>query len=230
MNSTDIADQLRGVYRPDHWMRNRKWWWAYFIWAIGVAGVNAFKIYDALYEEEKKAKRPGLPPKWTHAEFLEELVYDFLLPGQTQKHVDLLRDIDNASFASSVRTTRSFSMYGSMPQPAEEQYNFRCIDGRKAFFNKRKACHITKDRMDGAYFAQRLDGQRHGWVHALKKHHCQYCYFVWANECDAEQKNGAFKWKKQNKDKIIRCLVCNVNLCFECDHTFHGVASPSSAS
>ena len=42
MNSTDIADQLRGVYRPDHWMRHRKWRWAYFIWAIGVAGVNAY--------------------------------------------------------------------------------------------------------------------------------------------------------------------------------------------
>jgi hypothetical protein len=25
MNSTDIADQLRGNYRPDRWMRQRKW-------------------------------------------------------------------------------------------------------------------------------------------------------------------------------------------------------------
>ncbi len=41
MNSMDIADQLRGVYQQDHWMRNKKWWWAYFIWVIGVAGVNA---------------------------------------------------------------------------------------------------------------------------------------------------------------------------------------------
>jgi hypothetical protein len=44
-------------------MRHRKWWWAYFIWAIGVTGVNAYKIYDALYEEQKATKRPSLPPK-----------------------------------------------------------------------------------------------------------------------------------------------------------------------
>ena len=91
MNSTDIADQLRGVYRPDHWMRHRKWRWAYFIQAIGVAGVNAYKMYDVLYDEQKKEKRPGLPPKWTHAQFLEfEEFYDFILPGQVRKHAGLL--------------------------------------------------------------------------------------------------------------------------------------------
>ena len=50
MNSTNIADQLRGNYRPDQWMRQRKWWWACFIWGIGVAGVNAYKIYEAIYD------------------------------------------------------------------------------------------------------------------------------------------------------------------------------------
>ena len=53
MNGADIADQLRNQYRPDHWMRNRKWWWAFFIWGIGVAGVNAFKMYESMYDEEK---------------------------------------------------------------------------------------------------------------------------------------------------------------------------------
>jgi hypothetical protein len=31
MNATDIANQLRGNYRPDRWMRQRKWWWSVFI-------------------------------------------------------------------------------------------------------------------------------------------------------------------------------------------------------
>jgi hypothetical protein len=35
-------------------MRNWKWWWAFFIWGIGVAGVNTFKMYESMYEEEKE--------------------------------------------------------------------------------------------------------------------------------------------------------------------------------
>ena len=67
MNSTDIADQICGSYRADRWMRQREWWWAFFIWGIGMAGVNAYKIYETIYEEEVAKKTPNLPPKWTHA-------------------------------------------------------------------------------------------------------------------------------------------------------------------
>jgi hypothetical protein len=86
-----------------------------------VAGVIGWKIYDALYEEQKKKNRPGLPPKWSHAGFLEQLVYDFILPGQTKKHVDLLRETDDASLAKSVRSTRSFSLYGQARVRAPEE-------------------------------------------------------------------------------------------------------------
>ena len=58
-------------------------------------------------------------------------------------------------------------------------------------------------------------------MHALEVSHCQYCHFVWVNEFNEVQKI-AFKYKKQDKKKIIQCLVCNVNLCNWCDHTFHG--------
>ena len=30
MNNVDIADQLRGNYCFDHWMRKSKWWWSMF--------------------------------------------------------------------------------------------------------------------------------------------------------------------------------------------------------
>ena len=34
MNNVDIADQLAAVYRWDHWMRIRKWWWSIMFWAL----------------------------------------------------------------------------------------------------------------------------------------------------------------------------------------------------
>ncbi|KAK3240642.1 hypothetical protein CYMTET_49530 [Cymbomonas tetramitiformis] len=66
MNGVDIADQLREIYRFDGpWMRQRKWWWTVFLWACGVAVVNAFILYKNQCEE-------GLVPKserLTHLQF-----------------------------------------------------------------------------------------------------------------------------------------------------------------
>jgi hypothetical protein len=46
--------------------------------------VNAYKIYETIYDEEVAKKMPNLPPKSTHARFLEELVYDFVFPGRSR--------------------------------------------------------------------------------------------------------------------------------------------------
>ena len=42
MNNVDQADQLRGSYRIDRWMRKRKWWWAMWMWGVQVLLVNAY--------------------------------------------------------------------------------------------------------------------------------------------------------------------------------------------
>jgi hypothetical protein len=177
-------------------MRFLKWWWSNFIWAIGVAGVNAWKIYDALYDEQKSGKHLGLSPKWTHTKFLKELVYDFILPGQTKKHVDLLRETDDASVATSVWLTHSFLLYGQL-STSEEEIDWSCPSGMKDYFKKNKAHYITRDRMEKNFFSWRLDGQRHAWVHAMKKHHCQYCHYQWANEFDDAQRE-IFQYMRQN--------------------------------
>ena len=52
MNNVDIADQLRGSYRPDRWMRKHKWWWLMFFWVHGTLLVNAYVAYKRHMEME----------------------------------------------------------------------------------------------------------------------------------------------------------------------------------
>ena len=63
MNSVDIGDQLRNVYRPDGlWMRLRKWWWSIFLWCMGQSVVNGYLVYKRVCE--KAGKQP-----MTHLDF-----------------------------------------------------------------------------------------------------------------------------------------------------------------
>ena len=63
MNSVDIADQLRGYYRPDGlWVKMRKWWWAIFLWCMGQTVVNGYVLYKAVC---RRAKAKPM----THLEF-----------------------------------------------------------------------------------------------------------------------------------------------------------------
>lgn len=231
MNSTDISDQLRNVYRPDHWMRNRKWWWAFFIWAIGVAGVNAYKLYSEAYDIEAKKKKGGMPPKWSHCEFIVELVYDLIFPHKTQLHVDNLREMDDASFASSVRSTRSLSSFGRMSSTASSRNNngeqdatFHCDTDKDRFLKDNKATTLTKIRMHSNYFKDRLDGKRHASL-PCPGIRCQYCAYQYKHMLtDAERESRKHMKSNRDSSSCRRCLVCNVNLCPKCELEFHGIS------
>eukprot|EP00959_Pyramimonas_sp_CCMP1952_P299124 6257018-Pyramimonas_sp.AAC.1 len=69
MNHVDRADQLRGQYRPDHWMRQRKWWWSIFVWLQGISMTNAYIVYKRVMEGA------GAKPL-SHREFVESVVTD----------------------------------------------------------------------------------------------------------------------------------------------------------
>ena len=51
MGDVDLADQLRGSYRLDFWIRQRKWWWSIMFWIIGVMLTNAYIVYKKVNEE-----------------------------------------------------------------------------------------------------------------------------------------------------------------------------------
>ena len=225
MNSTDIADQLRNTYRPDHWMRNRKWWWAFFIWALGVGAVNAFKIYNAMYDEEERQKKPGLPKRWTHRDFIVGLIHDMMHPRLRRTSLGFNED-DNSSTvssASSVRSKRSRSSLSSVDEEDDDgdddDDDYNCESGWKHVTKKYRSATITERKLYSNYFSHRLDGRRHPAIPTRQT--CQFCRFHFNQLPVKDQK--ANELMKQNRKDVRRCLTCNVNLCPKCDMEFHGV-------
>ena len=155
-----------------------------------------------------------LPLKWTHGQFLEELVCDLLLPEQSKKHVNMLRQMDKEQLVASVNMTHQFSILaGATASVTEESNNdLSCPLGVRMYLEKTKTNYITRERMEGNFFKNRLDGLRHDWMHALKISHCQLCSYMQTHQMDKQQQE-AWRHKQQNKSQIIRCLTCNVNLC-----------------
>ena len=185
MNSTDIADQLRGSYRPDRWMRQRKWWWAFFIWGVGVAAVNAFKMYDSMYEEEKEKRGErrstlgvGMPKKWTHLKFMVELVCDLIFPGWTCAHLRMICELDDRSISS----TRTLSSFKSVDEAKlDEDVDLICESGRLKYLAEKPATMMTKKAMmTNNKWPRRFDGMRHASLPVTDKH-CQYCLYQYTH-------------------------------------------------
>ena len=205
-------------------MRQRKWWWVFFIWAIGVAGVNAYKIYEVMYDEKEAKKTPGLPPWWTHAKFLEELVYDFIFPGRSKNNVVIHpesmgnSDLSARTEASSIR---SLAVFGQGNDCDEGVYDLRSSICRKQYLQAVPTVRISKGALEGGYFSHRLNGMRHNWIPVKEADHCQFFYYQLMNKVPEEDRRHFTNSLRQNHSRIQRCLVCHVNLCPQCDNSFH---------
>ncbi len=105
---------------------------------------------------------PGLPPRWTHARFLEELVYDFIFPGRSKNNVvinpELTGNSDSATEASSIC---SFAVFGQENVCDEGVYNLRSSIGRKEYLQAVPTVRISKGALERGFFGHRLNGMRH---------------------------------------------------------------------
>jgi hypothetical protein len=61
MNNIDLADQLHNCYQFNHWLCNRKWWWAIYLWVLGVAATNAYMVMTTCTRTLQNQKTPGVP-------------------------------------------------------------------------------------------------------------------------------------------------------------------------
>ena len=57
MGNVDVADQLRGIYRCDIGVSNRKWWWSIWFWVLGVMLVNSYIMYLKVHLNQGRKKK-----------------------------------------------------------------------------------------------------------------------------------------------------------------------------
>lgn len=192
------------------------------LWAVGVAATNAYIIYDRLYEEEKK-KKEKMPKKWDHMQFLQELIHDFVGWGAAAEVVD--DDVTATSVSeSTTATTRRGSSYSSIPAQPRHFFDLTTEEGREDFISLVKVSQINRNRMEGAFFSCRFDGNQHNSVPIrIRDAYCQYCRYKWSEMSEYDREHNRSMQKTRGVD-IERCLTCNVNLCWKCRMTWHGVS------
>jgi hypothetical protein len=110
MNNVDISDQLRNVYRWDHWMRKRKWWWSLMFWALQLLTTNAFITYS------KYLKMLNMVPL-SHYDFLEQVATIWITQGtkffRRKNRTVIMNNDDGVSSITSGVSKRSLSSIDS---------------------------------------------------------------------------------------------------------------------
>ena len=103
MGNVDIADQIRGAYRIDKWMRKYKWWYAIFWWGFQVLMVNSYVLYKS------HMNKHGLKPL-SHYEFNKFISRVYITGENASKKLKRERDNDasigNSTSTSSIKKIR----------------------------------------------------------------------------------------------------------------------------
>lgn len=101
MNGADIADQLRGSYRFDKWLRNYKWWHSLFWWGFQTLMINSYKCYSIYHVNL------GLEPM-NHYEYQKMIAHVWMDPDYYQrdeKKITRLRENDETDTRCSTVST-----------------------------------------------------------------------------------------------------------------------------
>lgn len=208
MNSVDIADQLRGSYSFQRFTRNRKWWWSYWMWGMGVIIVNAYRLYVTAHRHIYKTQKKQIMDQYS---FRKNVCEHWVCPWMR------LKSPLTQSSTTTTTTRKRKSQYDGNYEEEDESTTF---SSRTRSENKKHAHKLTK--------ATRIsDNTLHPTTGDLKcrldtslshlpspdisegKLKCAlHCYL-----------NRGYEVKK----KVMKCSTCQVALCIHCYTIFHTV-------
>ena len=235
MGEVDIADQLRLQYRPDRWIRNRKWWMAIFMWGISSACTNAYVMYCRVYTIRRKQKLK-MPKQMTHLNFLIEIALSLLDP-EGSIHTPMSIELGNSSVLSGIVSEGSLTRAYSR----REQENMRQIRyANEQEVLKTKVTTLTANNLR-TKFPHRFNGKFHAIINvpSTDPKPCQWCSFKERQVDKQVGQSRAFRFNrrtgkkqyrtkrcKRNYKQVFRCVICNVDLCCNCYNDFHQVVVP----
>ena len=203
MGNVDIADQLRGSYRFDHWLRNRKWWWSILFWAIGVMLTNAYVMYVTVCDEYDIPKRD----RKTHLEFRKDIALAWINPKEymaDQKQaaaktpMSRRRKRDDASGVSGI--TLDSALRSTVTEPSVPTQPTKKL---------KRTVRMSDDALDptAGKLSCRLD---HTLDHIPIRPH------------NSKVRCSIHRWVGVETQKdVFLCPSCDVNLCVDCYHIFH---------
>ena len=196
MGGVDIADQLRGNYRFDHWVRNRKWWWSIFIWGFGQLITNAYVCYCQVCE------RGGVPEKdrLTHLEFRKCIALDWINKVYTE-------DKKMPAISGTITVSRKRSHGSSFLSPLTLDFE---DSSSSITSSRRRAVKLTDNSLSkGAKLnTLRLNRNFNHLPEDASGERAWCALHRWAG-------------KGKKSSKMLKCRICDVTMCIKCFSIFH---------
>ena len=100
IGDADVSDHKCGSYRPDRFMRKIKWWWAIWIWGLGVLLANCYVCYVTYLLSQGVEKRNIL----SQYEFRKAIALAWIDPKSYWKSTSKKRSADTLNETVGVNT------------------------------------------------------------------------------------------------------------------------------
>jgi len=199
MNSVDIADQLRGTYRFDRWMRKRKWWWSIWMWGLQVLLVNAYLLYRSAHIIIWKTERKQILDQY---KFREEIIKSWM-DGDNED--ELQQDSRKRKRSEVTVDSHSISLRSSTISESDVVVRGRRIDDKALDpTNGTLKCHLDTD-FHFPIMQQSTNAP------------CGLCRWAMKEEVSRDK-------CRIRGVHVSRCDKCNISLCLACFKPFHTIS------